>query len=655
MWSKGIFVRLALDIPRGLKRGIVLLLDIVLCALAVWVAFYLRLGEWVSYGNTSWHLEYALAISILLSIPIFIFSGFYRAIFRYSGWVAFKTIINSSAIYGVIYALIFTFYGVSGVPRTIGFIQPILLLFFVGASRAFAAKFLGGSYKRRLHLHPHSKALIYGAGSAGRQLAAALAHNHEIRIIGFIDDDRLLSGNTINGLPIYEPNNLDELICKKEITDVLLAIPSASRQRRNEILRDLQQIHVAVRTLPSVVDLAKGEIHVLQMRELDADDLLGRLPVAPNQELLKSFIGGKVVMVTGSGGSIGSELCRQILIQKPKVLLLIEQSEFALYKIHEELELILNNGESGHTQVIPLLASVQDKHRMRDIFSRWHPRAVYHAAAYKHVPLVEHNPIEGIRNNVLGTITVAELAIEYDAANFVLISTDKAVRPTNIMGASKRLSEMALQALAAEETSSATKFCMVRFGNVLGSSGSVVPKFREQIKLGGPVTVTHSEVTRYFMTITEAAQLVLQAGTMAEGGDVFLLDMGEPVRIIDLARRMIELSGCSLQSDENPDGDIAIEIIGLRPGEKLYEELLIGEKPEATAHPRIMKSNEEFLPKIIFEEKLMQLKSLINCADHQGISIFLQELVSGYMPNKDIVDWIHLSMAPNSEINTQRR
>lgn len=643
MLAREALIKAALDLPRSVKRGIALLLDIVLCIFSVWVAFYLRLGEWFSFGNPSWHLDYALTIGLLLAIPIFIVSGFYRAIFRYSGWAALKTIVRSSVIYGAIYALIFTFYGVSGVPRTVGFIQPILLLFFVGVSRAFASQWLGNSYKKRLHLDPPNRAFIYGAGSTGRQLAAALLNNPEIRALGFVDDDKSLSGSTINGLPIYYSNQLAELIRKKGITDVLLAIPSASRQRRNEILKELQQIQVAVRTLPSVVDLAKGKIDILQMRELDIDDLLGRQPVAPNQELLQACITDKVIMVTGAGGSIGSELCRQILAKTPKTLLLIEQSEFALYKIHEELEATCYIAVGGQKiRVIPLLASVQDEHRMRDIFSQWRPECVYHAAAYKHVPLVEHNPAEGIRNNVLGTIAAARLALEYGTANFVLISTDKAVRPTNIMGASKRIAEMALQALAADSKSDSTKFCMVRFGNVLGSSGSVVPKFREQIKLGGPITVTHPQVTRYFMTVTEAAQLVLQAGAMAEGGDVFLLDMGEPVKIMDLAHRMIELSGYILQSDENPDGDIAVEVSGLRPGEKLYEELLIGESPMPTSHPRIMKSKEEFLPYIIFQEKMLTLNALLDNAEHKGLSNFLQEVVSGYEPNKEIVDWIYL-------------
>lgn len=642
MLHKDTLARLALDLPRGIKRGIVLSLDIALCALAAWVAFYLRLGEWISFGNSSWHLDYTFAVGLFLSIPIFVVSGFYRAIFRYSGWTALKTIVKSSALYGVIYAAIFTFYGVPGVPRTVGLIQPILLLIFVGASRAIASKWLGGSYKKRLYLNSSSRALVYGAGATGRQLADALVNNHEIKVVGFIDDDRSLAGSTLNGLAIHSSGQLADLIRKQRVTDILLAIPSASRQRRNQILADLQSLHIAVRSLPSVVDLAKGRIDILQMRELDIDDLLGRQPVAPDLSAVQEYISNKVVMVTGAGGSIGGELCRQILIQQPRTLLLIEQSEFALYKIHQELELILTNLGGLQIQLIPLLGSVQNESRMRDIFSRWHPQCVYHAAAYKHVPLVEHNPVEGIRNNVLGTLVMARLAIQFRTSNFVLISTDKAVRPTNIMGASKRLSEMILQALAEESKSLTTKFCMVRFGNVLDSSGSVVPKFREQIKLGGPVTVTHPEVTRFFMTITEAAQLVLQAGAMAEGGDVFLLDMGEPVKIMDLARRMIELSGYVLQDEKNREGDIAIEISGLRPGEKLFEELLIGENPMLTSHPRIMKSKEVFLPQRIFAEKLIDLNLLLEKADHKGLSTFLKEVVDGYEPNIEVVDWIYL-------------
>lgn len=643
MRSRETFVKAVLDLPRSIKRGIALSIDLALCALAVWVAFYLRLGEWISFANPSWNLDYALIIGLLLSIPIFVISGFYRAIFRYSGWAALKTIVQSSTIYGSIYALIFTFYGVSGVPRTVGFIQPILLLFFVGASRALASQWLGQSYKKRLRLDPPSRALIYGAGSSGRQLAAALVNNHEIHALGFVDDDKALSGSTINGLSIYHSSHLTELIRKKRITDVLLAIPSASRQRRNEVLKDLQHIQVAVRTLPSVVDLATGKIDILQMRELDVDDLLGRQPVAPNQGLLQACISNKVVMVTGAGGSIGGELCRQILLQKPKTLLLIEQGEFALYQIQEELLSRQKYESEDRVKLIPLIASVCDRRRMNEIIATWKPDTIFHAAAYKHVPLVEHNPSEGIRNNVYGTLITAQCAIQNQVKNFVLISTDKAVRPTNIMGATKRLAENVLQALST--TTQSTIFTMVRFGNVLDSSGSVVPKFRQQIAAGGPISLTDAEITRYFMTIPEAAQLVIQAGAMGLGGDVFVLDMGEPVRIMDLARNMIELSGLSIRDESNPEGEIAIEITGLRPGEKLYEELLIGDNPILTNHPRIMKAHEDFIQWDVLELRLAQLERLLETGDPRNIRETLAELVPGYKPTGELVDWILLKEA----------
>lgn len=640
MWHNSNLAKLALDLPRSVKRGIVLLLDILICALTIWISFYLRLGEWISFYDLTWGLDYAFFVAVALCLPIFIFSGFYRAIFRYSGWAALKTIFQFVGLYGFIYALVFTVYGVQGVPRTIGIIQPILLLLFIGASRVIASNWLGESYQKRLNTGFHRHALIYGAGYAGRQLAAAFINNHEIRVVGFIDDDKSFSGSILNGLKIYSSRGLDDLVKQKKITDVFLAIPSASREHRNQIISKLQSINVAVRTLPSVVDLAKGKIDVIQMCELDVDDLLGRHPVVPNQALLKKCITGKVVMVTGAGGSIGGELCRQILLLQPKTLLLIDQSEFSLYGINLELETMLVNMRDQKTKIIPLLASVQDDLRMRQIYSLWRPHSVYHAAAYKHVPLVEHNAIEGIRNNVFGTLVAAQQAQDFKVENFVLISTDKAVRPTNIMGASKRLAEMALQALA--QGSAVTKFSMVRFGNVLGSSGSVVPRFREQIKLGGPVTVTHPDITRYFMTSTEAAQLVLQASSMAEGGDVFLLEMGEPVKILDLAHRMIKLAGYTLRSLDHPGGDIAIEFSGLRPGEKLYEELLIGENPLPTLHPRIMRSKEEFIPHDIFQKKLIYLNEILINADHQTLSNFLIDVVSGYVPNKKIADWAHV-------------
>jgi FlaA1/EpsC-like NDP-sugar epimerase len=577
-----------LGLPRAAKRFLALSLDMGLCVLTVWLAYYLRLGEFVALSGTA---LFTVGASIGIALPIFAVSGLYRAIFRYSGWPALLAVARAVGIYGLLYASVFTAIGVAGVPRTVGIIQPILLLLFVGASRALARIWLGDQYLSILRQASRPRVLIYGAGNTGRQLAAAMANSHEMQVAGFLDDDDRLHGHVLNGQPIYNPADLDNLATTLNISDVLLAMPSLSRRRRNEVLGQIRAGKVAVRTLPSVTDLAQGKVSISDLRELDIDDLLGREPVMPNHILLAMNVRSKVVMVTGAGGSIGSELCRQILSIGPSKLLLVEQSEFALYGIHQELEEKL----AGHDVVlVPLLASVQDNGRMREIMSTWHPDTVYHAAAYKHVPLVEHNPAEGIKNNVLGTLRTAQAAAENGVSDFVLISTDKAVRPTNIMGASKRLAEMALQALAA--STSGNRFSIVRFGNVLGSSGSVVPKFRQQIRDGGPITLTHPEINRYFMTIPEASQLVIQAGAMAKGDDVFVLDMGQSVKIIDLARRMIELSGLNVKDELNPDGDIEIEITGLRPGEKLYEELLIGDNPKPTSHPRIMKAHEEFIP-----------------------------------------------------------
>lgn len=623
-----------LALPRWAKRFVVLALDTALCALTVWLAYYLRLGDFVALSGSA---LVAVLASIGIALPIFIVSGLYRAIFRYSGWPALLAVARAIGVYGLLYASIFTAMGIQDVPRTVGIIQPILLLLFVGASRAFARIWLGDQYQSILKHASRPKVLIYGAGRTGRQLVAAMANSHEMQVVGFLDDDDRLHGHVLNGQPIYNPADLANLAATLTVSDVLLAMPSLSRKRRNEILAQIRTARVAVRTLPSVTDLAQGKVSISDLRELDIDDLLGREPVTPNHLLLAMNIRSKVVMVTGAGGSIGSELCRQILSVGPNKLLLIEQSEFALYGIHQELEeKFVDRG----VVLVPLLASVQDNERMHEIMSTWHPDTVYHAAAYKHVPIVEHNPAEGIKNNVLGTLFTAVAAAENGVADFVLISTDKAVRPTNIMGASKRLAEMVLQALAA--TALGTKFSMVRFGNVLGSSGSVVPKFRQQIRDGGPITLTHPEITRYFMTIPEASQLVIQAGAMAKGGDVFVLDMGQSVKIIDLARRMIELSGLTVKDEQNPDGDIAIEITGLRPGEKLYEELLIGDNPKPTSHSRIMKAHEEFIPWIDLEADLNALKLALNVNDVGLIRLIMTKLVTGYTPSDDIVDWVYL-------------
>jgi FlaA1/EpsC-like NDP-sugar epimerase len=636
-----------LALPRAAKRFVALSVDLGLCVLTVWLAFYLRLGEFVAMSGTA---LWAVAAAVGIALPIFVVSGLYRAIFRYSGWPALLAVARAVSIYGLLYASIFTAIGVAGVPRTVGIIQPILLLLFVGASRALARVWLGDQYLSILKRASRPKVLIYGAGATGRQLAAAMANSHEMQVVGFLDDDDRLHGHVLNGQPIYDPADLENLATTLNISDVLLAMPGLSRKRRNEILSQIRVTRVAVRTLPSVTDLAQGKVSISDLRELDIDDLLGREPVAPNHILLAKNIVGKMVLVTGAGGSIGSELCRQILAVNPAKLLLIEQSEYALYAIHQELEEKLAALDGARPPVlVPLLASVQDNERMREIMSTWHPDTVYHAAAYKHVPLVEHNPAAGIKNNVLGTLRTAQAAAENGVTDFVLISTDKAVRPTNVMGASKRLAEMALQALAATEAGTVgtggtggTKFSMVRFGNVLGSSGSVVPKFRQQIREGGPVTLTHPEVTRYFMTIPEAAQLVIQAGAMAKGGDVFVLDMGQPVKIMDLARRIVELSGLTVKEEQNPEGDIEIEITGLRPGEKLYEELLIGDNPKPTIHPRIMKAHEDFIPWADFEAKLNALEMALNVNDVGVIRLMMQQLVAGYIPSDDIVDWVYL-------------
>jgi FlaA1/EpsC-like NDP-sugar epimerase len=626
--------------------------DLSLCLMTVWLAYYLRLGEFVSFtGDSGWAQGATLAgvVSAGIALPVFVVSGFYRAIFRYSGWPALLTVARAVGIYGLLYATIFTIISAEGVPRTVGIIQPILLLLFVGASRALARVWLGDRYQNILRHASRPKVLIYGAGHTGRQLASALANSPELQVAGFLDDDDRLHGHELNGRPIYNPTDLPNLAATLKINDVLLAMPGLSRHRRNEILSKIQAAHVSVRTLPSVTELAQGKVSIADLRELDIDDLLGREPVMPNHILLAMNVRSKVVMVTGAGGSIGSELCRQILTLAPAKLLLIEQSEFALYTIHHELVAKLAGSEAmGSFVLVPLLASVQDKERMREIMSTWHPDTVYHTAAYKHVPLVEHNPAEGIKNNVIGTLHTAQAAAENGVADFVLISTDKAVRPTNIMGASKRLAEMALQALAA--TNPCTKFSMVRFGNVLGSSGSVVPKFRQQIREGGPITLTHPDVTRFFMTIPEASQLVIQAGSMARGGDVFVLDMGQPVKIIDLARRMVELSGLTVKDERHPEGDIEIEITGLRPGEKLYEELLIGDNPQPTSHPRIMKAQEEFITWAELEGKLKSLSMALNLNDVSIIRLMLQELAAGYTPGKDIVDWVYLEQEAEAQV-----
>ena len=627
-----------LKLPRLAKRSLALGTDALVCAITVWMAFNLRLESWTPWSHTHY---IAFIAAVVFALPIFIAFGLYRAIFRYAGLPALLTVLKAVALYAVIYGFVFTVVSVPGVPRTIGLLQPLLLLLGVSLSRTFVRYWLGGIYLGIVNRERLPRVLIYGAGSAGRQLAAALKTSPELVVVGLLDDDDRLHGQVLNGLKIYDPTVIVALVAKLHVTQVFLAIPSATRARRNEILELVRATHLQVRTLPGVLELAQGKVNVTDLKELDIEDLLGRDPVPPSSAMLDKNIKGKLVMVTGAGGSIGSELCRQIVGLSPSALLLIELTEFALYAIEQELQ-----GQMAMAGVqvplLPLLANVRDELRMDEILRTWKPHTVYHAAAYKHVPLVEHNPAEGVKNNALGTLITAKLAAKYGVADFVLISTDKAVRPTNVMGAGKRLAEMVLQAQAAavQKAGVTTCFSMVRFGNVLGSSGSVVPLFRRQIKDGGPITLTDERITRYFMTIPEAAQLVIQAGAMASGGDVFVLDMGEQVKIFDLAKRMVELSGLTLKNEANPNGDIEIRVTGLRPGEKLYEELLIGDNPLPTSHARIMKAHENFLPWAELQSKLAALGVALDANDVPLIRTLLKELVPGYQPDGDVVDWV---------------
>lgn len=609
--------------------------DFFICGISVWIAFGLRLDEWGPLQGRQW-LAFFGAIGF--SFPLFIFFGLYRAIFRYIGSAALASMAQVFTIYTCAYFFVFTLLGIDGVPRSIGVIQPILLFIGIGISRYFMRFWLGGVNLKKISFKSRPIALIYGAGLEGRQLASALSGSKEIVVKGFIDDDIRLNGSIINGVHVYPSRDLQGLINRLGVTDVLLAIPAASQSRRSEIIDSFYGCGVRVRTLPGLMDIALGKFKITDLHDLDMNDLLARAVVPPNIDLLTRNIQDQVVLVTGAGGSIGSELCRQIVKFSPKSLILVDSSEHSLYLIYEEIKTLLCDLESS-ISLVPCLASVRDRDRLERIFVDNRPNTVFHAAAYKHVPLVEQNPAEGIRNNVFGTLTCAQVSLEYGVSNFTLVSTDKAVRPTNIMGASKRIAELVLQALAevAHKGSSPTNFSMVRFGNVLGSSGSVAPLFSAQIAAGGPITLTHPEVTRYFMTIPEAAQLVIQSSSMAVGGDVFVLDMGEAIRIYDLAVRMIYLSGLLVKDELHPNGDIEIKVTGLRPGEKLYEELLIGNNPQSTAHPKIMKAHEEFLSLDVLQCELDSLNYSLNSGDPALIKAVLKKLVSGYQPNENSV------------------
>jgi FlaA1/EpsC-like NDP-sugar epimerase len=638
-----------LTLSRPVKRLVVVALDIVLSLVSVWMAFYLRLDQ-TDLPVMEQKNVYLLAP--LLAVPLFVRFGLYRAIFRYTGMAALVSTAKAVGAYATMFFSVLLLLKWDGVPRSVGLIQPLLFLVLVGGSRAIARFWLAGlSGKPR---HTDGRLLIYGAGEAGVHAAYALAVDHQYSLLGFIDDDSAKTGGSINGVEIIGSADVAETVERMGITDILLAIPSLGRLQRNEIIARLRSLPVHVRTLPGMSDLASGRVTIQDFQELDVEDLLGRSPVSPDQALLERNLTNKVVLVTGAGGSIGGELCRQIVLEKPSRLILLDHNEFGLYSIHGELfglcsELALQ------IEVVPLLASVGNFERLREICQLYQPATVYHAAAYKHVPLVESNPSEGVLNNVFGTLNMARAAMESEVAHFVLVSTDKAVRPTNVMGATKRMAELVLQALAGSasvrfdladgsrghELRNNTLFSMVRFGNVLGSSGSVVPLFRKQILSGGPLTVTHLDVTRYFMTIPEAAQLVLQAGAMAHGGDVFVLDMGQPVKILDLARRMAQLSGLKLRDEANPQGDIEIKITGLRPGEKLYEELLIGDNPEGTAHERIMKAREESVHWSVLAPLLVEMRQAAIQSNGEVLKNIMLQLVHGYSPSSDSLAVTH--------------
>jgi FlaA1/EpsC-like NDP-sugar epimerase len=611
---------------RYTKRIIAIIIDVGLCIFCTWLAFYLRLEELVRINDIT---TLAVGISILLAIPIFWLMGLYKTIFRFQGSSIIFTVFIATFTYALIYFSVIGIYGIQGIPRSIGIIQPILLFLAISASRITIKFLFLSNFKKSKN---KTNVLIYGVGSAGRQLFLSLENNLEMKVVGFLDDDPQLHKQIILGQMIFNPLNIKKLINTKNIDIVLLALPSITRQKRNQIISALNKYKVIVKTLPSVQDIIEGKVSISDIKDLSVEDLLSRDQVQPNLELLSKNIHSKVVMVTGAGGSIGSEISRQIIKLNPKKLILIELSEFALYKISEDLKII-----DKSIKIIPLLINIQNKSKIEEIFKTFNIDTIYHAAAYKHVPLVEENICESVKNNVLGTFFLAEAVLKYNVSNFVLISSDKAVRSTNVMGATKRLAEICVQSLY-DYQNQQSKFAIVRFGNVLESSGSVIPKFKKQIKKGGPVTLTHPDVTRYFMTITEASQLVIQAGAMAEKCEVYVLDMGESIKIKDLIDKMIKLSGLSTKDDKNLDGDIEIKITGLRSGEKLYEELLIGDNPQKTYHEKIQKAQDPFIPFNKLKIDLDHLSNLIEKNKVEEVKHMLSNLVPSYQSNSKIVD-----------------
>ncbi|MDB0007356.1 polysaccharide biosynthesis protein [Flavobacteriales bacterium] len=612
------------NLSRRQKQALMIMSDVIILLLAIWLSFALRLG--VLWPDKILSNLWIFLIIPLVSIPLFIRFGLYKSVLKFMGTKVIVTAFQSITITSLFVGFAMMIFREADMPRTV-----ILIFWFVSSILIIIMRFLykGYLYSWDNFVNDRKPTIIYGAGSAGAQIVESLRKNHEYAPIAFIDDEKSKQGTFINFTRIHPFSDLKDIIRKRKVKAILLAIPSLSEQRKRDLLKKLSKYPVEVKLLPSLSEIVSGRVSIENIRHVQVEDILGRTPVKPKTSLLKKNITGKNVLVTGAGGSIGSELCRQILKLKPNKIVLFEHSEFNLYSIDYELTSL---GEKN-CEIIPVLADVKSINKVENAIKENKIDTIYHAAAYKHVPMVEKNTVEGVFNNVMGTYNVAVCARDNNIENMVLISTDKAVRPTNVMGASKRFSELVLQALNSEESN--TCFSMVRFGNVLDSAGSVVPLFRRQIKEGGPVTVTHAKVTRYFMSIPEAVQLVLQAGAMAKGGDVFVLDMGEPVRILDLAHRMINLSGLSPITSENPEGDIKIKFTGLREGEKLYEELLIGKDVVQSKHPQIMQANEDFLSWQKVSSLIEDIKTNHEKLDDDSMRNVLIENVEGYKPAKN--------------------
>jgi len=616
------------QLPRSAKRAIMISFDLVAVAVAVWASFALRMGQvFPDQLTTIW---WVLVVMPVVTVPILASLHLYRSVIRYLGPRFSLALVQGVTLSALCMVGIAFMSRAAMFPRTAPIIYWLMASLLIGSSRLLVRWYF------RSRMNSQAKpVVIYGAGQAGARLVSAIVNSGEYNPVAIVDDDRDLWKTDFRGVRVHAPASLPSLIKSMNVSDIFLAIPSVSRRRRLEIVEELRSLHVEVSTIPELGELVAGSASYDEIRPIRIEDLLGRDPVQPDESLLTACATGKSVMVSGAGGSIGSELCRQLLRLRPTRLVLVEQSEFALYEIEQSLRSIAES-ESIDVEILPLLGNVCDQDRMKEIMDVFQIKTIYHAAAYKHVPIVEYNIVEGVRNNTIGTWRLARAAIEQRVENFVLISTDKAVRPTNAMGATKRLAELVLQGLSRLEIP--TRFCMVRFGNVLDSSGSVVPRFRDQIQAGGPVTVTHPEIIRYFMTIPEAAQLVIQAGSLGEGGDVFVLDMGEPVKIVDLARTMIRLAGLSEKTDDHPDGDIGIEFTGLRPGEKLYEELLIGQNTSGTPHRQILRASEDDLSWAVMEPLLEELDSACESMDCETVRDRMRTFVHGYKPASDLVD-----------------